>query len=161
VSEPELKACWKSADATIQRDVLKFWREENLIPEIADAAQRLKNICVVAYDGARIVAALEAKVRRLEMVRSNIAMLGLAVAQERRNHKLASDIVLFGRDVLEKWSSENLDEKLMGIGRIVPTRTEDERLRNPIWEPSKLTLIGFTPKGAQVRVAWFKHATVT
>ena len=156
-----LKACWKSSDATIQRDVLKFWREENLIPEIADAARRLKNICVVAYDDTRIVAALEARVRHLEIVRATIAMLALAVKADHRTQTLVNDIILLGRDLLEQWSAENPQEKVMGIGRIVPSRAADERMRNPIWEPSKLTLIGFTPKGAQVRVAWFKHATVS
>jgi hypothetical protein len=160
VSEPELKACWKSADATIQRDVLKFWREENLIPEIADAARRLKNICVVAYDHTRIVAVLEARVRRLEVVRSTIAMLALAAKSEVRTEKLVNDIIVLGRDLLENWSLENPQEEVMGIGRIVPSRNADERKRIPIWEPSKLTLIGFTPTGAQIRVAWFKHATV-
>ena len=160
MSAPVLKACWKSADASIQRDVLKFWREENLIPEIADAAKRLKNVCVVAYDDTRIVAALEARVRYLEIVRATIAMLALAVKSEARTEKLVNDIILLGRDLLEQWAAENPQEKVMGIGRIVPSRNSDERKRIPIWEPSKLTLVGFTPKGAQIRVAWFKHATV-
>jgi hypothetical protein len=160
VSSTVLKACWKSSDASIQRDVLKFWREENLIPEIADAAKRLKNVCVVAYDGPRIVGALEARVRHLDIVRSTIAMLALAVKADHRTQTLVNDIILLGRDLLEQWSAENPHEKLMGIGRIVPSRNTDERKRRPVWEPTNLTLVGFTPKGAQIRIAWFKHATV-
>lgn len=161
MSKPKFKTCWKSEDAVIQRDTLKFWREENLIPEIADAAKRLKNICVVAYDDTRVVAALEARVRHLEIVRSTIAMLALAVRTDHRTGTLVNDIIVLGREVLEQWSLENPQEKLMGIGRIVPSRNADERKRYPVWEPSKLTLIGFTATGAQIRVAWFKHATVS
>jgi hypothetical protein len=158
VSDPVLKACWKSADATTQRDALKFWREEHLLPDIADAAKRLRNICVVAHDGPRIVGALEARVTRLEVVRARIAMLNLAVAQERRLANLAGELVLHARQVLERWSLDNPQEKVLGIGRIIQLRKADERSRQPVWEPSKLTLVGYTPKGAQIRIAWFKHA---
>ena len=73
--------------------------------------------------------------RRLEVVRSTIAMLALAAKSEVRTEKLVNDIIVLGRDLLEHWSLENPQEEVMGIGQIVPSRNADERKRIPIWEP--------------------------
>jgi len=161
VSDPELKVCWNSADATIQRDALKFWREQNLLSDVADAAKRLRQICVVAYEGTRIVGAVEARLTRLEVVRARIAMLTLAIAPEQRHAKLAGELMHRAQGVLERWSIEHPDERLMGIGTIVRVRDVDERARQPVWEPTNLTLVGYTLKGAQIRLAWFKHAKLS
>ena len=42
--------------------------------------------------------------RRLEVVRSTIAMLALAAKSEVRTEKLVNDIIVLGRDLLEHWS---------------------------------------------------------
>ena len=161
VSVPELKVCWNLADATIQRDALKFWREQNLLPDIADAAKRLRQICVVAYDGTRIVGTVEARLTRLEIVRARFAMMTLAVAPERRLENLPGELIQRAQRVLEQWSLEHPNERLMGVGTIVRIRDIDERARLPVWEPTNLTLVGYTVRGAQIRLAWFKHAKLS
>ena len=161
MSDAELKVCWNSADATIQRDALKFWREQNLLPDIADAAKRLRQICVVAYDATRIVGAIEARLTRLEIVRARFAMLTLAIAPETRLQNLTGELMHRAQKVLEQWSLEHPDEKIMGVGTIVRIRDIDERARLPVWEPTNLTLVGYTVRGAQIRLAWFKHAKLS
>ena len=160
MSEPVLKGCWRSADAVIQRDVLKFWREEDLLPDVADAAKRLKEVCVVAYDGDRIIGALDAQIRRLDVVRARFAVLRVAIANDRKHARLGSDLVGLAMHLLEQWSIQNPAEKLCGIARIVHAKQIDELARQPVWEPTKLTLIGYNAKGAQIRIAWFGHATL-
>ena len=161
MTKPVMKTCWLLRDPAIERDVLAFWREEQFLPSVADAAMRLKDICVVAYDGARIIAVLEARLRVLQMVRSRIAMLRLAVSPAMRQSRLATEMIPVGQRVLEQWSVENPQEKLMGTGCIVQTKVADQKLRQPVWPQSSLMVINYTQKGEQMRLAWFKHATLS
>jgi hypothetical protein len=158
MSEPDIKVCWKLRDPAFERDVLAFWREDRMLPTVADVAKRIKEICVVAYDGPRIVGVVEANVRQLGFVRARIAMLKAAVAPAHRQSHLVSRLLAVAKEVLEKWSLEHPAENVKGIGCIVQTRVIDQKLKEPVWPLTSMMVVNYTPKGDQVRLAWFKHA---
>ena len=160
MNDPELKPCWQLRDAAIERDVLAFWREGRLLPSVADAAARLKDICLVAYDGARAVGVVEARLRYLEFIRSRIAMVKLVVSPAHRQEELATDMIGVARQILEQWSVDHPEEKLMGIGCIVQSKDLGQKVHQAVWPRSSLALINYTPRGEQMRLSWFKHATV-
>jgi hypothetical protein len=61
--------------------------------------------------------------------------------------------------VLEPWSAAHPEERVAGIATILVSPNYAEKQKRPVWEPG-LTLIGYTPQGQQIRVAWFDHARV-
>ena len=155
------KVVWRCADAAMERDVLAFWRENQLLRDDADAAKRLRDICVVACEDERVVGLFSAEVRFFEPVRAKIAMLKIAVAPSHRKSKVSSYLSLFGSDVIEVWASDNPDEKVMGIGSISQVVSSSPYLKEAITpRRSHFGIINHTQRGEQVRLAWFKNAQI-
>jgi hypothetical protein len=160
------KPVWRCADAETERDVLAFWRENNLLPANADPAKRLRDICVVAYDGGRVVGVIETEVKYNDLVRAKIAMIKLAVAPSHRKTLVSAYLFVFGSDVIEYWANQNLEAKVMGLGSIAQVRPGVAQSSNPVlkeavWGPrNHFVVINHSPDGAQFRLAWFRHATV-
>jgi hypothetical protein len=161
----EYRTVWRCADATVERDALAFWRALDLLPEGADPRRRLDALCVVAYRGRHLVGTLETPLRRIELVRSRLAMIRVIAPSERRGASLASRLlparlVLKGQKLLEEWSLAHPEEKVMGLGAIVPPGTFGQKVKRAVWEPSGLVLANKSPGGQQLRVCWFPHARV-
>jgi hypothetical protein len=165
MSIPVYKPVWRCADAETERDVLAFWHENNLLPANVDPAKRLRDICVAAYDGGRVVGVIETEIK---LVRAKIAMIKLAVAPSHRKTLVSAYLFVFGSDVIEHWANQNLDERVMGLGSIAQVRagaaqaqSSNPYLKEAVWGPrNHFVVINHSPEGAQFRLAWFRHAQV-
>jgi hypothetical protein len=155
-----LKNVWRSADAVVERDVLAYLRCQELLPEAADAALRLKELCIVAYDGPLVVGAITATLRRVEFLRARIALLRVSVGSGYRGAQLALNMLGEAQRVLDRWSVEHPEEKLMGVGTVSETKDIGSKLHEAVHQPFGLTLVSYTERGSQFRVAWFRHATI-
>jgi hypothetical protein len=168
MSIPVYKPVWRCEDAETERDVLAFWRENQLLPANVDPAKRLRDLCVVAYDGGRVVGVIETEVKYNELVRAKLAMIKLAVAPSHRKTLISAYLFVFGSDVIEHWANQNLEEKVMGLGSIAQVRggaaraeSSNPYLKEAVWGPrNHFVVINHTPEGAQFRLAWFRHARI-
>lgn len=160
MSEPTLKVVWRMNDARAERDVLAFWREGKLLSQTVDLKTRLEELCVLAYDGDRVVAVNTAVLEYLDQVRARIAMLRLAVAAEYRQRRIATEISARAQQVLQRWAEVHPAEKVMGVGYVVQTRAIPEAMLSQAVFPNGMILIGHTQRGDQIRLTWFPGATV-
>jgi hypothetical protein len=151
---------WQKPDAAIERDVLAFWRESKLVAEDADAASRLRNLCVVARDGGRIVGVLEAEMKMMNAVGDRFAMLKPTIAPEYRETAVPTQIQALGFVEMELWSAVHPEEKAMGIAAVAESRDNIRQLRDPAWPPVQYGIVNHTRKGEQVRIGWFKGARI-
>ena len=155
----QLRGIWRRADAAVERDVLACWSQG------ADLNRRLKNLCVVAYKGGKIVGTLETPLRRIEILRTRLAMIRLAGPTARHGASLGTRLlparlVVAGQTILEDWSRAHPEEQVMGVGAIVPPGTYGPRMKRAVWEPTGLILANQSPQGVQLRVSWFAHGRV-
>lgn len=159
---PELqyKSAWRAADPDIERDVLAFWETNNLMPQRAVPADRLRELCTAVYEGDRLIAVSTAKITDVGFLRSRLAMWRCAIAPDRRGQHLSTEMGRHARDVLEKWSRDNPQERVMGMGTAVQAASLDEKKKRPIWKASGLVFVGYSAQDQQLRVAWFDHGEV-
>jgi hypothetical protein len=66
-------------------------------------------------------------------------------------------MLLHAPPILETWSAEHPEERLAGFGGIIESPDLRAAQSQPYWPISRFGLIGFTPDGRQIRVAWFEH----
>jgi hypothetical protein len=154
-----VKTVWPAPDATVERDVLEFWEHEKLLPANADRAARVKELCVVAYDGPIVVGSVEAHLNYVDFLCARMATFRVAVAARHRRGGLATKLSLAAQKVLEQWSLEHPEEKLMGIGGNTQGNWGDQ-LRKAVMQPTGFVLVNYSEKGEQYRVVWFRHATI-
>ncbi len=158
VSKVAYSVAWQKNDPDLEAAVRAFWARSRVLRSEEEAAQRVKQLCVVAYLGDEIVGVSTIKIDLLHTVRERFGFFRCLVAPEHRQLGLATQLTARCWQVLEAWSAKNPHERLMGMATIVQSTDLDEKGRQPIWPLTGLRLVGHTPENYQVRMNWFKHA---
>jgi hypothetical protein len=160
LNQPAYFVVWHRHDAAIERDVLAFWRENKQLGEDADASARLRNLCVVARGGGRVVGVIEAEMQMVNAVGDRFAMLKPAISPEYRETAVPIQIHALGFVEVELWSAMHPEERVMGIAVVAEPRDNIRQLRDPAWPPVQYGIVNHTRKGEQVRIGWFKGARI-
>jgi GNAT superfamily N-acetyltransferase len=154
-------SAWLRPDPARIEETARFWLTHGLMePEaVEDSAH---GACAMAYAGRRLAGVTAVDFRTYSPLRSRLAFVHCAVAPEFRRQGLARRLVRQSLVVMEGWSLEHPEEGLQGLAAIIKTPDLKEKAKDPVWtDPyANLNLAGFTPKGGQVRLAWFRHAQV-
>ncbi len=153
----DLRPAWRRDDAAIEADALAFWARLGILPAGVDPAARAKELAAAAYEGDSMVAVSTAVIGRYEPLKANFAFYRCAVDPGHRRTLAATAITAFTRDLIEAWAQEHPDARVAGLAAIIEAPDLVARQRSPLWANTRLNLVGYTPEGRQVRVAWFDH----
>ena len=150
---------WLKDDWKVEADAKAFWEKLGLI-SAEERERRVKELCAAAYLGDTMVAVSTVTVSQVPQVRARLGMYRCAVDPEYRRQDLAERISGYTRQVLEAWSVENPREKVLGYGAIIQAPELMRKGLEPIWHDwgTDLVLAGYTQRGEQIRVGWFRHA---
>ena len=150
---------WRRDDPKHVADAMAFWSELGMLSAEA-AEQRASELCSLAYAAGRLVGLSTVKLQMAEPLRSRLAFYRCAVVPELRRQSLAIMLTRHTLITMEGWSHENPDEKVNGLATVLQADELDEKALNPVWSEhyGNLNLVGHTPAGAQIRLAWFRHA---
>lgn len=151
-----LRPAWRRGDARIEADAVAFWKRLGILAPGISPDARARQLVVVAYRGAEIVAVITAELDRIDQVRARLAVIRGAVDPAERRGHIAIAMLLEARRILELWSAENPDEWLAGLAAAIEAPELVALEKNPFWPLSQFGVIGFTPAGRQVRVSWFR-----
>ena len=149
---------WRLNDENIERQAIQFWNELKILAAGVDPQARAKELCAVAHHDGELAAVATASIEEVPQLRARFAMFRTAVAPQHRRSHLGQDLLIFSRTLLEEWSRAHAGENVKGMGIVLEAQID--RAKEPVWPITGLTLVGYTPDGRQIRVAWFAHARV-
>lgn len=152
---------WRLGDPKVEADAKELWEQLKMLPKPDKMESRLKELVATAYLDDRIVALESASVTYVKELKARIAVYRLCVAPEARRQLVSRYLGVYCRDLLEKWSLDNPEEKVLGVGAIIQAQEYAERQRQPVWSEMGLNLnLAFylANRDEQFRVSWFKHA---
>ena len=121
--------------------------------------QRSKMLCVVAYDGDKIIAVSTVSVYVQPNVYVKAANFRCLVRPEYRKRKIATELALRCAMTTEEWSKENPDFKVMCFAIRVETQILLQKCRQPVWA-DKMVFVGYSEQGMPLYVYWYKHACI-
>jgi hypothetical protein len=159
MADIHFETAWRRGDPRHAADAKSFWTELKLMPpEMAE--QRTPTLCSMAYAGERLVGLSTVELQATEPLRSRLAFYRCAVTPEFRRRELAILLTRHTLITMEGWSHENPREKVNGLATVLQAHELDEKSKNPVWGEyyGNLNLVGFTDRGDQIRLAWFRHA---
>jgi len=163
MAEFEYRFAWRKDDPALVRDAKAFWRNLAVLsPE--DMEERAGQLCAAAYRRNELIAAATVHLFDWPRLRARFAYYRTMVAPDVRHRNLASHLCVYSRDLLAQWARENPEERLKGL--FIVLQAEEFRHHKHVHLPVgqqldlDLVLVGYTPGGHQIRVVWFKDATV-
>jgi hypothetical protein len=153
------ETAWRRNDPRHAAEAVAFWTGLGILGQEA-AEQRAKDLCSIAYAEGQLVGVATVELQYAEPLRSRLAFYRCAVAPAFRRQSLAIMLTRHVIITMEGWSHEHLDERVNGVATVLQGRELDEKSKSPVWAEhyGNLNLVGFTPAGAQIRLAWFRHA---
>ncbi|MEY4879243.1 MAG: hypothetical protein RJB62_712 [Pseudomonadota bacterium] len=159
MSDSVFVPAWRKNDPKLEADAIAFWEAQNLLPQGLDPQKRARELCGLVYRGDEVIAVSTAVVQELTHLRCRLALYRCAAARSMRREPFSLQVTEESFAHLQKWSLENPNEKVMGMGAIIESRLLARHMPSVFW-PVGLIFMGYMPNGQQLRVAWFKHATV-
>lgn len=156
----DLRPAWRLGDDAIERDAIDFWNRMAILPADVTPEDRARELAAAAYRDGRLVGVATAVVGPVEQLRGNFAFFRCAVDPDERRSLASTALTVFARDLIEQWSADRPEENVLGLASVIVSSALRQRQRDPVWENTRLNLVGFTPDGRQLRVAWFAHARV-
>jgi hypothetical protein len=158
---PELTmfTVWQRRCPAAVEDVKVLWNRLGALPQTVSAEERAHELCAAAYWDGGLGGVSTVRMGSLpSLPYCRLGFLRILVAPEHRLEGIALKLCLFSRDVLEKWSQDNPKEKLLGMAATIESPALAEQSKRPLWPQTGLNLVGYTPKGEQIRIVWFAHA---
>lgn len=160
----DYRLAWRRDDPALERDALGFWRAGPL-PWGVRPEDRVKELCVVAYDEDGALAAVStAVVRPMPFLDdARFAMFRVMVAPPYRRRNVSRVILDEIKAKLSVWSAEHPEARLMGVGTVIqsPVLAQSEPnsvVRVGLWPRTGMAVVGFAAAGELIRLVWFDHA---
>jgi len=150
---------WLRGDPAQAADAKAFWAEQDLLSgEAAD--QRVKELCALAYAGGKVIGVTTVNFMDYPLFKAKFAFYRCAVHPDFRRKYVATFLTRHTLTALEAWSLEHPDAEIQGLAVIFEAWELGPKAVHPHWPDFNihLNLAGYTAKGDQVRVAWFRHA---
>lgn len=152
---------WRRNDPEQAREAVAFWERLNLVPPV-ERERRASEVVGLARVDGQVVALSTAGLAVLPQFRARFAMYRCAVDPAFRRQDISYRLSGWSRGVLEAWSAAQRQEQVVGMAAIIQAQEYRIKQHEPVWPEHglELNLVGYSPRGEQVRVAWFRHARV-
>ena len=159
MAEITYATAWRRDDWKLESDAKGFWERLGLV-SAEERERRAKELCSLAYADGQVIGVTTVTLNDYPPLRARFAFFRCAVAQEYRKHYLATYLTRHTLTTTEQWALENPQEKLLGYGAIIQAPELMRKGLEPIWHDwgTDLVLAGYTQRGEQIRVGWFRHA---
>jgi hypothetical protein len=155
-----LAEAWQKQDFALETAAIGFWRRNDLLPPRVDERARARQLSVVAYVGDEVAGVSTLVLRVIPQVKSKLAMFRCSVSPAYRRFGVAAALAVASRDASEAWARRYPEHELKGMGCVVQGAELSEKKEQAVWPLSGLSLVGYNNRGEQIRVVWFKGATV-
>jgi len=156
----EIRTAWRADRADIEKDAVAFWQRLGNLPPDTAPEERAREVVVAAYHDGRMIGVTTAEVGILPRVRARLAMLRGSVDPDYRRTHIGLAMFPRSLDALEAWAAANPAKRVAGVGGIIEAPELAAFQRVPHWPETRFHLIGFTPDGRQIRVRWFRNASL-
>ena len=151
----KISTVWKKITPELEAELVKFWTANKAISAEQDVAKRAKQVvCIARGDKGEIVGASTAHPRIVPRLRQPMYYYRNFIAEGARGQKLAPEFLEQTKQALQAYDL-GLSKPLC-LGMII--ELENKALaahRNEAQWKEGFTFIGYSPKGAPLRVWYF------
>lgn len=156
-NEITYKIAWQKKDEKIAKDACAIWKEMGALKDLSQGIERAKMLCVVAYDGDKLVAVSTTAVDVQQQVYVKACHFRCVVRPEYRRRHIATELAMRCLVVTEEWSKENPSYKVLAF--VIRVETQDLMMKcyKPVWN-NKINFIGYSEQGMPLYLRWYRHA---
>lgn len=159
MGDVNFKNVWRQDNSAFIDEVIHLWTENNILPQDVTPEERASELCALAYDGDELVGMTTGVVRYMRQLRSKAVFIRTFIDPKHRMHSAGRDLTAKSKEFLSQWSEDNPELEIRGMATIVQSKLIKQMPRYgvPVWNKTKLAVVGFTRDDEQIRFTWFDH----
>ncbi|WP_460732628.1 hypothetical protein [Lysobacter tyrosinilyticus] len=155
----EIVPVWKRVSAELSAELIDLWGRSQAIPDPARAAQRAHQAVCIARDPSGALCGVgTAVIRVLPRLRQPLYYYRQFFAPEFRGQKQAIPFFNEARRLLEQHNDSLLEPESLGMLLELESPQLVARSERAYEPAADSTFIGYSPRGLQLRVSYFKNA---
>lgn len=152
---------WKQVTPELKAELVDFWVRTRAIPDPARAAQRADEVICVGRDAdGAICAVATAVVRVLPRLQQPMYYFRVFFAKDVRGQNHLPPFFNRCCDVLQAYNAALPTPESLGVLVEIESRFLASFYKRLYVEEMDCTFIGYSPRGLQLRVTYFKGATL-
>lgn len=142
----------------VAAEIVGFWSEQGALSEPA-ARQRLSQVvCVLRDDGGTVAGVNSVFADRVELIAGRRFWIYRSFLRADRSESGPEMVDAAFAALDEEFRATG--EGPVGVCVLISDREEMLRRREAVWPGTGFLYAGYTPQGAQVRIAYFEGATI-
>jgi len=150
---------WKQVTPELRAELLDMWQRNNTLRDPALATKRAEQaVCIARDDQGRMIAVGTAVVRVLPRLRQPMYYYRQFFARELRGRAKAVPFFERARDILETYNATLPAPESLGV--LLELENPQLAKRYDMAQGELTTFIGYSPRGLQLRVSYFRNATL-
>lgn len=150
---------WKKVTAELSAELIDLWGRAQAIPYPDRAAQRARQAVCIARDQSGAVCGVgTAVIRVLPRLRQPLYYYRQFFAPEFRGQKQAIPFFNEARTLLEEYNDSLSAPESLGVLLELENQQLVARFQRAYDSAADSTFIGYSPRGVQLRVSYFKNA---
>ena len=150
---------WKQVTPELKSDLLAMWDDGKAMQNPAQAAARTEQaVCIARDEQGKACAVATAMLRILPRLRQPMYYYRQFFAQDLRGQKQAVPFFARAFDILQAYNAGL--EKRESLGVLIELENQQLAGHYTMAQGTRTTFIGYSPRGFQLRVAYFEGATL-
>jgi hypothetical protein len=150
---------WKNVDAELSTELIDLWGRSHAILDPDQAARRATQAVCIARDESGVVCCVgTAVIRVLPRLRQPMYYYRQFFAPEFRGRKQAIPFFNEARKLLEEYNDALQVPESLGVLVELESQQLAERYERAYEPDADSTFIGYSPRGLQLRVSYFRNA---
>lgn len=161
VREASIQNVWKQITPTLRQELVDFWSVSGAVTDPQRAAARADEVvCVVRDEHGALCGACSVQVRVLPRLRQPMYYMRMFLAKTARGMGQAIPLHNATRDALEAYNRTLERPEALGVLLEFESRFLSARFKRAYHPEGDSTFIGYSPRGLQLRVSYFKEAVL-
>lgn len=157
----EIIPVWKQVTAELKAELLSMWEQNNAMRDRAQAAARAEQAVCIGRDGHGALCAVgTAVVRVLPRLRQPMYYYRQFFSQQIRGNKQTVPFFNEARRILQHYNAALPVPESLGLLMELENPLLSTRYNAADSDAAGTTFIGYSPRGLQLRVAYFEGATL-
>ncbi len=152
---------WKELTPEVKEELLGFWKKNKAFGDEEQAARRADQaVCISRDKDGAINGVATAMVRVLPRLRQPMYYYRHFFAESMRGQKATQPFVIAAKKILEKYNASLDKPEALGMLIELESKLLADNYTKCHESKADFTFIGYSPRGFQLRVSYFKDAVL-
>ena len=157
----QIEYVWKKNHTVYKAQAVSLWDRFNTFPNAEVTRQRSEELACIALKDGEILGVTTVRPTQVKLLNDNYFYeMRLFVSPENNFPLLGVQLTIATKKFFEENTFSDEGHRFAGMIAVIENEKMNQKWRRAVWPVVDFVFAGFTSKGEQLRISYFKNATI-